>query len=138
MRFVNHTPLPSALVPCAEGGDDLTALVLACITYAIVPVAEGKTRTGSGLRIAYEQRPLERGAARIEPGDDVFVVANGFPLFETADEGGLKHVFGGSAGFETLFEEGQELLAAIEEALHRFGRHDGEPSISTPMLADWG
>lgn len=73
MRFVNHTPLPSALVPCAEGGDDLTALVLACVTYQVTPVAEGKTRSGSGLRLAYEQRPLERGSMRLEPGDDVFV-----------------------------------------------------------------
>ena len=73
MRFVNNTPLPSALVPCAEGGDDFTALVLVCITYVIAPVAEGKTRAGSILRVAYEQRPLERGSARVEPGDDIFV-----------------------------------------------------------------
>lgn len=73
MRFVNYTPLPSALVPCAEGGDDLTALVLACVTYTITPVAQGQTNFGSTLKLAYAQRPLERGAARIEPGDDVFV-----------------------------------------------------------------
>lgn len=73
MRFVNHTPLPSALVPCAEGGDDLTALVLACITYSITPVAQGQTSAGSTLKLAYMQRPLERGTARIEPGDDIFV-----------------------------------------------------------------
>jgi Uncharacterized protein conserved in bacteria (DUF2169) len=73
MRFVNHTPLPSALVPCAEGGDDLTALVISCVTFAITPVPEGKTASLSSLRLAYEQRPLERGSARLEPGDDVFV-----------------------------------------------------------------
>lgn len=71
MRFVNHTPLPSALVPCAEGGDDLTALVLACVTFAITPVAEGKTP--QPLRLSYLQRPLERGTARVEPADDLFV-----------------------------------------------------------------
>jgi len=73
MRFVNHTPLPSALVPCAEGGDDLTALVISCVTFAITPVPEGKTASPSSLRLAYTQRPLERGSARLEPGDDVFV-----------------------------------------------------------------
>src|SRR5690242_15533067 len=73
MRFVNHTPLPSALVPCAEGGDDLTALVLACVTYAITPVTEGKTGAAQPLRLSYVQRPLERGSARMEPGDDLFV-----------------------------------------------------------------
>lgn len=73
MRFVNHTPLPSALVPCAEGGDDLTALVLACATYALTPVAEGKTSHPQPLRLSYVQRPLERGSARAEPGDDLFV-----------------------------------------------------------------
>ncbi len=74
MRFVNHTPLPSAIVPCAEGGDDLTALVIAAATFALTPVPEGKTTpAGSALRLAYEQRPLERGSARNEPGDDVFI-----------------------------------------------------------------
>jgi len=73
MRFLNHTPLPAALVPCAEGGDDMTALVVAGMTLATTPLAEGKTRTGSGLELLRAQRPLERGQARIEPGDDHFI-----------------------------------------------------------------
>ncbi len=73
MRFVNHTPLPSALVPCAEGDDDLTALVLVCATFTITPVPEGKTGDVLPLRLSYVQRPLERGSARLEPGDDLFV-----------------------------------------------------------------
>jgi hypothetical protein len=73
MRFVNYTPLPSALVPCAESGDDLTALVLAGVTFALTPIPEGKTTTSQPLRLAYAQRPLERGQARIEPADDIFI-----------------------------------------------------------------
>ncbi len=73
MRFVNHTPLPSALVPCAEGDDDLTALVLACATFTITPVPEGKTGGLQPLRLSFVQQPLERGSARLEPGDDLFV-----------------------------------------------------------------
>src|SRR5687767_5305857 len=73
MRFVNQTPLPAALVPCAEGGDDMTALVITAITFAVSPVSEGKNRVGSGLRLVRAQRPLERGAARAEPGDDHFI-----------------------------------------------------------------
>jgi hypothetical protein len=74
MRFANLTPLPAALVPCAEGGDDMTALVISSATFAITPVAEGKTRgPNTGLELVRAQRPLERGSARIEPGDDHFI-----------------------------------------------------------------
>lgn len=73
MRFRNLTPLPAAIVPCAEGGDDMTALVIAAATFAITPAPDGASVAGSNLQIVRAQRPLERGQERIEPGDDHFI-----------------------------------------------------------------
>lgn len=73
MRFSNLTPLPAAIIPCAEGGDDLTALVICAATFAIPPLSENANPTLSGLQIIRNQRPIERGQERIEPGDDHFI-----------------------------------------------------------------
>lgn len=47
--------------------------MLAGVTFAITPVPEGKTLAGPTLRLSYVQKPLERGQARIEPADDIFI-----------------------------------------------------------------
>jgi len=67
MLFVNHTPLPAALIPCAEGGDDMTVLAVAAVTCAI-----GAEHPG-GLHVVREQRAVERGNERVFPGDDHFI-----------------------------------------------------------------
>jgi hypothetical protein len=73
MRFANHTPLPAALVPNAEDGDDMTALVICAVTFAIIPTPEGKEADGSTLQLTRAQRPLHTGPGLEIPGDDHFL-----------------------------------------------------------------
>jgi hypothetical protein len=70
MRFVNHTPLPAIMIPNAEAGDDMTALVVCAATFAITPLPEGKKPEGTNLALVYAQRPVERGAYKHVPADD--------------------------------------------------------------------
>lgn len=70
MRFVNHTPLPSVLIPSAEAGDDMTILIVCAATFAITALPEGKKPEGTNLALAHAQRPVERGAYKHVPADD--------------------------------------------------------------------
>ncbi|UQA54602.1 DUF2169 domain-containing protein [Polyangium aurulentum] len=70
---MNSTPLPSVLIPNAEAGDDMTALVVCAATFTIAPVPEGKEPQGPTLQLARVQRPVEMGYHKPEPADDHFV-----------------------------------------------------------------
>lgn len=76
MRFVNHTPLPAAMIPSCEGDDRVTALFLCAITYRL-----GERGL---LGLAKEQRPLLLGNDLPYPSDAMFrkdavsVCATGF------------------------------------------------------------
>jgi hypothetical protein len=69
MLFVNETPLPATLVPNAEASDEISALLVAAITYRFVAGEIGV----DALALTRDQRPLELGDDPEVPADDMFV-----------------------------------------------------------------
>jgi Uncharacterized protein conserved in bacteria (DUF2169) len=88
MICINNTPLPAILVPNAEAGDDIAALLVASVTYRFV----GGAKPSEALVLTREQRPILRGMDGEAPGDDVFVRA-GVSVIAT----GSVHAAGGEA-----------------------------------------
>ncbi len=88
MICINNTPLPAVVVPNAEAGDDIAALLVASVTYRFV---SGATPS-EALVLTREQRPIVRGMDGEAPGDDVFVRA-GVSVVAT----GSVHAAGGEA-----------------------------------------
>jgi hypothetical protein len=92
MRFVNHTPLPGVLIPCAEAGDEMTSLVVCAVTFAITPSSSGNVPEGQTLALAPVQRPVEVGFQKPTPADDHFVRAG-----VSVTAAGFVHAPGGKA-----------------------------------------
>lgn len=58
---------------------------------------------------------IDDGVAKeaVEPGDDVFFVAQCVTFFEATDESRLKNIFGGGFGIDSCFEESKELACGF-------------------------
>lgn len=117
MRFVNHTPLPAAMIPSTEKDDRVTALFLCAVTYRI-----GER----GLDVAPVQRPLMLRNDLPYPSDAMFikvgvsVCATGFVYPRDRDAGQATAVLG---------------VGGVEAAITAFGPRVWEQSALSGALA---